>query len=327
MNLRSTLENLYPTGSNQGQCITFLHKIVEFSAIGDFLWQKKNAVNKIGIPKVKLDTFKIGDIVITSEDVIFGHGAFINAIIGGKLQLSESNYSYNQKVTHARLLDPNSAKIIGVIRGTLKFALPTINYPIQLKVMILMNNQPFWNSLLQEMAQLQNWFFEASGQRIELIINYKNTTVTGWETVFTGPALGGLNVEIIKEEWYNQHILPLGDGADIVIFNMKRADWHGTVFDHPDQIELGYCYEKVGMSYPIKIFTISDQYDNWWPYYLGLSGFAKLMAHEICHGFYGIANNIGVGFDYTHNHFLPNSDYPLRPEDCFKDFFYSQLTP
>lgn len=326
MNLRSTLEKLYPTGSYGGQCGTFAHKLVEFPSIGNSLNAKIASVKKLGILISDLDSFKLGDIVVTSESMVFGHVAYVNAFIGGKLQLTESNFKWNFRVSHDRLFSPISREIVGVIRGKQLFKWPDVNYPIQLTCTILMNGQPFWNSLLQHMANLQNWFWQASNQRVQLIIDYKNTNLTNWETVFTGPVMGGSNVEIIKEQWYDQHILPLTK-SDIVIFNMPRAAWHGTVFDHPDQIELGYCYEKVGMSKPIKIFTVSDEHDDYAPYYPKLAAYAKLAAHEILHGFYGVAagDNVIPGGDYTHNHFLGINGRRMEPADCFDEIDYSKL--
>lgn len=332
MNLYSTLSKLYPKNSWQGQCFTFLHKLVDFPPVGNSLGNKFRSLLTFGIPIAKLDTIKVGDIILTNESFYFGHGAFVNAIIGGKLQLTESNYSLNGKVNHTRLLSPNSKAIWGVFRantgavGNFKFALPIPQFPVQLTVKLFLNH-PVWPSLLQHMANLQNWFWQASGQRIQLVIDYKQVNLSGWETVFTGAAIGGQNVEIIKEDWYDQNILPLGDGADIVIFNMLRSDWHGTVFDHPEQIELGYCYEKVNMSKPIKIFTVSDEFDDYPPYYPILGAYAKVAAHEIIHGLYGLACDYNkVTGDYTHLHFFGRTpDFPMKPEDCFSDFDYAKM--
>ena len=333
MNLYSTLKKIYPQNSYGGQCFTWLHRLIDFPSVGNLLGTKIKSLNSFGIPISKLDTFKVGDIILQQYPV-FGHGSLINAIVNGQLQLSESNFSLNGRIDHTRLLSPQDKGILGVFRGAYRFNLPPINYPIVKHVLILQNNQPVWNSMVDHLKNLQQWWWNASGQRIQLVAHFGWTNLSGWETEFTGPVIAGANVERIKESWYDANVLPLVPTIlpesvakpDIIVFNMKRDDWRGTVFDHPELIELGYCYEKQGMTYPIKIFTISDEHDDFPPYYPApLSAFAKLVSHEISHGDYGIASNIGVGFDFTHNWFYGQNGYPIEPERIFDDFNYQEI--
>jgi hypothetical protein len=45
----------------------------------------------------------------------------VNAVLGGgKVQVTESNYHGNEKVTHTRVVSINDSKIYGAIRGKLK---------------------------------------------------------------------------------------------------------------------------------------------------------------------------------------------------------------
>lgn len=285
-----------------------------------------------GIPIAKIDTIKVGDIILTNEDRFFGHGAFVNAIVGGKLQLTESNYHYDLRIGHTRQIWPNSPSILGVFRpntgtlvGNYLFDLPDVNFPVQLRVLFLQNNQPFWNSLLQHMANLQNWFWQASGQRIELIIDYRYTSYKNIPIVYTGPIIGGLNMAIVKPDFMNMVVFEQAN-AEIVVLNMMRRDWKGTVFDHPEQVELGYAYEDGKL--PAKIFTVCDEHDDYPPYYPSLGAYAKVVAHEICHILYGLAcsNKFPAGSDLTHNHWFGQNGWEMKPENCFMDFDYSKLT-
>ena len=324
------LSTLYPDGSIQGQCGVFCHRLMDFPLVGDTLASKIAAVKKYGYTASQLlGGYDAGDIVITKENQLNGHVAFVNNIVGDNLQLTESNFHEDLKVHHTRLINKNSPELVGCIRGKLLFLPPdgekkNLSFPIQLKVLILQNNQPFWNSLLKHMANLQNWFWFNSQGKIQLIIDYRQTTLKGWNTVFTGPVIGGLNVEVIDPNWFDKNVLPAAPLADIVIFNMPRKDWKGSVFDHPESIELGYTYEP---SYPVKIMTVSDEFDDYPPYYPTLGAFAKVMAHEIAHGLYGIAagSNVVPGGDYCHNHFYGQNGYPIKPEDIFGDFDYQKL--
>lgn len=193
---------------------------------------------------------------------------------------------------------------------------------LNLRVSILLNHKP-WGSLIKHLANLENWFWEYGGIKLTVIPVYTN--VLNPNTVFTGQGIGGYNVEIIEEKWFDEFIMPLRfPDSDIIIFNMERKDWQGEVFNHPELIEQGFCYAKVGMTYPIKAFTVHDENDDYPPYYPNLGAFAKTLAHEILHGLYQIIPNNKVipGGDYCHNHFYGNpiTGDIIKPEDCFKDF-------
>lgn len=354
MNLQPIFKALYPEGKFMGpvngQCFHFLRNLVKYDPPGlnASLAAKISAMKTYGIPIAKVDSLKIGDIILTNESKVFGHGAIINYINGNNLQLTEANFKLDFRVHHTRQLAANSPHILGVFRGIRLYTLPPVQFPLQIPIMVLLNNSDptvsnnqflmdKWQTIFKHLPNLQSWFWESSGQRIEIIMNYKVVNLKGWETVFTGPSIGGSNVEIIKEQWFDQHVLPLGDGAQIVLFNMARNDWHGTVFDHPELIELGYCYEKVDMPFPVKIMTVSDQYDDYPPYYQKLSAFAKLMAHEIAHGLYGLAVNsttpsngrsypLPPGTDICHNWFLGATGSPIAPERFFEDLDFATLS-
>jgi hypothetical protein len=130
MDIKPILEKMFPegsigpgTGAYQGQCFTFLHSLMEFPPVGDSLDDKKIALQRFGIPIFKLDGFRVGDVVLTNESRVNGHGGMINAIQGDYLRLSESNYHLDKKVHHTRLLSRKSPVILGVFRGKLKFKL------------------------------------------------------------------------------------------------------------------------------------------------------------------------------------------------------------
>lgn len=193
-----------------------------------------------------------------------------------------------------------------------------------LRVSLLLNHKP-WASLIKHLANLENWFNEASGGRFNLTVIPVYTNVKNFKTVFTGQGIDGFNVEIIDEKWFDEFIMPLRfPDSDVVIFNMERKDWQGKVFDHPELIEQGYAYAKVGMNLPIKAFTVHDEHDDFPPYYPKLGAFAKTLAHEIIHGMYQIycKDSFPKGTDKTHSHFYGNpvTGDKAIPEECFKDF-------
>ncbi len=116
------LSTAFPAGSEGGQCGFFAHKIISFPSVGDTFQEKVAAVSKYGIPASQWkQSPKVGDVLILKGDERSGHVAVVNQILpNGKVQLTESNYSDNEKVTHNRQLALNDARVIGAIRGTLK---------------------------------------------------------------------------------------------------------------------------------------------------------------------------------------------------------------
>lgn len=114
------VEKKFPAGKKGGQCGTFAHKIVDFPPIGDSKKQKFAAVDKIGIKKKDWDP-QIGDVIITGEHPRYGHVAIVSDILpNGELQLTESNFKSDERITHSRTLNPRSSVIYGAIRGKYK---------------------------------------------------------------------------------------------------------------------------------------------------------------------------------------------------------------
>lgn len=136
MDLRPTFQSKYPTGYKGGQCGMFAHKLVEFPAVGDPLAAKKKTVERYGILKPK--SFLPGDVVVTTDDPTYGHVFVVNAVVGNNLRASESNWKRDLRVTHDRLTPKTSSRIIGVLRGQIKFP---INKPYMNPNVEIINNK------------------------------------------------------------------------------------------------------------------------------------------------------------------------------------------
>lgn len=109
----------YPAGAKGGQCITFLHKLADFPAIGDARQQKFASVDKFGIPRSRVPSqARVGMILITDENARYGHGAMVNAISadGRYARVTESNYKGVEKVSHDRVIALDSPRIYGAIQ-------------------------------------------------------------------------------------------------------------------------------------------------------------------------------------------------------------------
>lgn len=327
MNLQPIFKKLHPENSYGGQCGVFAHLLVDFPNVGNLLYQKTKAVSSFGTVVKDLTGFREGDVLITKESYLFGHVAVVNWVVGDYLQLTESNYYGNLKVTHGRKILKSSNQIIGVIRGSFKFELPPVEYPMQIPVTILLNNQPFWNSLLQHMANLQWWFWENSQGKIQLSINYRNVNFNNLPIVYTGGSMEVSKVPIIEDGYFKKNILP-PDAGKITLFVVPKNAFDNSVFNMPGYIEWGFCYK----GNPMGAMIVSDEHDDYPPYYPKLGAFAKVAAHEIIHGLYdwcvnsdtvcnGRTYKLPPGTDLTHYWFYSE----MKPEAVFEDFDYKKL--
>jgi hypothetical protein len=316
LDLAPIFRKSYPENSIGGECGTFAHHFVDFPVVGNSYGQKKAIVNAYGIPIGNVDgDFRPGDVIVCSDGTFMGmgagHVAVVNLCSAGYLWLTESNFHNDGRVHHTRMIPKTYPKIYGMLRGQFKFDLPAPTFPVQLTTTILLNNQQWSKTLLAKMAQLQDWFYTASQNRIELIIDYKLVSLNGWNTLFYGT---DPRVEAIAENWFDRNV-PMG--SDINLFVIASKDWHGQVFNVPGAYELGYCYARR----PIKAMIVCDE-DTKTPSYPNMDGFVDIARHEISHGLYGLclSKAFPFGMDLTHKHYLGNEF-----EKIFDDFDYSKL--
>lgn len=343
MTLQPTLKKLYPEGSIGGQCAVFAEKLITIPNVGDTLILKRQAVQNNGIPIGLLNqAFRLGDVLILDVGTKDGHVAVINTIdfLKGLLTLTESNYHLDKKVHHTRQISLSDQGIVGILRGIPKFAFPAVNYPLQLKVALIFNNQTIWNSVLNRMAEIQDWFWKNSGQKIELMIHnpFFTSQFTDIPTKAQGSGLGAIT-QVIDEQFYEQDIMSVAPGFDIYIFVMRPEDFKGQVYNQNGVLEVGYSYEP---HFPIKTFVVMDENTDYPPDYSDpdLQGLSKFVCHEISHGLYGVCldqknphvlpngntiHGYGNGTDLTHQHFYGLNGYPQNPVDIFGDFDLSVL--
>ncbi len=220
MNYAQVLASHFPENSFGGQCGTFCHRLVQFFPVGNFLTQKIASLHRFGIPLLSLDSFKVGDVVLQKYP-IYGHLSVINAITGTKLQLTESNYYLNGRVSHKRQIDTSDPRILGVFRGALTYPIP----PRVIEVKLVQNGSP-WGLMTQYEADILKRVQEASGGRIGINIDsdYVNLTPpytqTGYPTGRTGIDLG----------WYEQNILPHKKNYHVVAFLTGKDPQVGNTF-------------------------------------------------------------------------------------------------
>lgn len=113
------LAKAYPAGSIGGQCGVWVRSIVNkmgltYPSVGNSLAEKAATARKYG------STPRVGSVVLTSENKVNGHVAYV---VGKNQQgwvLAESNYGLNGKVNYGRVIPYNSPSILGFINPTKK---------------------------------------------------------------------------------------------------------------------------------------------------------------------------------------------------------------
>lgn len=341
MDLFPIVSKLYPEGSKQGQCAVYTERLTDMPLVGFFISSKRAAIAKYGIPRDQMGPLQVGDVVITSDGLV-GHTALvIKKPTPTTSQLSESNWNLDGRVHHTRVIADDYKNIIGVFRNChFKFnvpqdtPMPTPAFNIPLRVKLVINNQPDWKSLTQHAYNFIHYIYTASGAHILPVVDWSFVSLpNNWDTQYVPIQVNnesGVPVtdyeEMITESWMQKNVLPLGAGFDVVMFVVSKNDWKGKVFNQPHAVERGYAFEHTGGNFPACILLVSDEHDDFPPYYPSpLSAFAKLMVHELDHILYGVCPNAAVvipGGDYCHRRWFAENN----PDACFKtDFDYEKL--
>lgn len=327
MDLRPIFKKKFPEGAVFGQCAAFAEQLVRpptpNGLLGNSLMEKQNNVRNYGIRADLLNqAFRIGDIVVFNIGAD-GHVGVVSFIDWRDrlLYMAESNFNLDGRVHYGRAVSFSDVSICGVLRGGFRFLPPAVSYPLQIRVAVVFNNQQPWQSIIGEFAKVQDWFFKASGGRIQLIIDnpYPVTSLQNVPTRAAGNGMG-LITEIVDPDWYDQNILPAAPGHDLYVLVLRPADFKGQVYNSSNLTEIGYGYEP---HFPLKTFVVLDQNSDYAPFYADpdLQGLSKFICHEICHVLYGIALDyrFAPGSDFTHNHWFGLNGNPVDPGACLPD--------
>ena len=293
MNLRLTLANLFPDGSQQGECGFFVRSsLAEILPLGNSYSDKKKSVDIHGIRATQLEgNFRIGDVLVTSEGTNwygggYGHVAFINNIVGNTLYLTESNFNLDKRVHHHRTLPKNSPKIYGVIRKPFLFEFPTT--PINLKITVLMNHEKQWNGKAFE--ELRNYLFKLSDGKIVASFYplYTYKALKNWWYRTEGDGFGNW-FNVIDRGYVEEQAMPfLYPDNHFLLWCITKKQWQGSVFDKPGTQELGWYYNRS------KFATIACDENDKSFLYPDMSAFAHYGAHEICHFLEEYGNRRGL---------------------------------
>lgn len=329
MNLRPLLQNLYPAGTLQGQCVNFCHKLIDFDSVGDLYSQKKESVKKFGILKEYLVTFHIGDVVITNEGITpwqtvtgkgNGHAFFVADQDDEYLYAAESNFTIKERVTYGRKIRKDSKAIYGVIRGDFLFPIET--KPLVLKVTFLMQYQKQWDSKV--FSELCDRVKRASGGnvRIDPYPLYTYNSLKNWYYKYYGAADGNEFYKVVDQEYFDEQAMPLRfPDSHAVVWAINKDQWQGAVFNQPGVQEIGRYYPPTN---PAQVVFSCDEKDMS-PVSFGTPMFIDAVIHELCGHFlytYGRKDQA----DRTHMRHFGQNGYPKDLNKIFEDFDFKRLT-
>ena len=319
MNLHSILSNLYPENSIQGQCGDYAHKLVDFPSIGDSYSQKKKAVQDFGIFRSALQTFHIGDVVITSDGTFLGigHGHVCVVMNQDKdnIYVAESNFNLDNRVHYGRKISKTDSKIYGVIRGDFKFSVPDFAV---LKVGFLMQYLKQWDSecFNEVCARIK----KASGGKIEIAPYplYTYNALKNWDYKVYGTGMGQL-FSLISQEYFINTVMPLTSNANAVIWCINRQQWQGSVIDSPGTQEIGWYFRP---SMPAQIELCCEEHDIS-PLDSSKTLFNDGVFHELSHFFYTYGRKDQV--DNTHNRHFGWNGFEKNLDKVFEDIDLKRL--
>lgn len=147
-----------------------------------------------------------------------------------------------------------------------------------MRIRIVANNCE-WGTWSEKIKQLHDWFlpkvdidfslFHTSFPSVPFI-PFKNADVIS----------GGDNVSGIDENWYNNNVLPLGIGYDMVMFVMNLSEWKGGN---------SRGWRTDSDEGPIELQVSADEKEIIiFPNFPALSGFFQVARHEVMHGLFMI---------------------------------------
>jgi surface antigen len=113
-------------GASGGQCGVFAQQITKLPSgaswrVGDSIYDKKQAVKQYAQKGAAFypgeEIPQPGNSIIFDEGTKWGHVAVVNEVLpDGRLRLTESNWGFDGKVTHDRVINMNDPKIVGFLR-------------------------------------------------------------------------------------------------------------------------------------------------------------------------------------------------------------------
>jgi hypothetical protein len=308
MNDYSTiLKQLYPEGSKQGECGVFCHKLMQFPLIGDTLASKTAAVNKFGYTaKAVQGGYDAGDVIVTKESLAYGHVAFINAIIGDNLQLTESNFNLDLKVHHTRLINKMSPVIVGCIRGPLLF-LPAQKKTFNQQVLVLCQNIPDANMspLKQGIGQYLDAITAKTAGAFTVTVDYASAAPTAHfgiiqfgDTIYLQPRDVANAAQGFKKQY---------DAVCLVYDKSKMTPKPNHPVEYQG-LEFGFAIIQLPLDW------ISSSGAGLGPLVIYPDAAELFFAHELCHAEYSLANARGNAGqrDKTHDPVVLNPQTPSQ---------------
>lgn len=320
--LKPTFEHYYPENSKgpgegiyAGQCGSFAHAVIDTPfRFGDKMAAKRQAIHDHGMTVAQVGgRYLPGDILILDIGTREGHITVVNNVMDQRLRLSEANWDLDGKVHHTRIIVPSN-QIIGVYRRPLKVAvINPIQYPMEIHVQALFNNQ-HWDSEQLCFVEAANEVFRVSNGKLN--ITWFPSLYTNYTDIPFGVYMfpfGGGSADAPTPDWYLETLYPKNSAADALLFIANRQDWKDT--NQNNGYTFAYCHLQYPPAFPPFISTMIEENDMAWNHPT-VKAFTQYVKHELCHQFYNIS---GIR-DRTHE-----LDELGQIDQCYNEFDYDKI--
>lgn len=290
--LKEYLQKKYFQGKIGGECIAWLHNIVDFPYMGvdpkgndvnlkfKFVQSRGECFTKENIEGPGLGA-RVGDLIFTTDGAYknwlgqwkgAGHGAIITSIDSYGYEVCESNWNLDKKITYGRVIPKDSDKIIGLSRFPLKIDLGQVIF----RYGVLINNQKwssvgFLDSISNDVLKWTNGLL-----KIDFFPVYTNLN-NWWYEDSPFPITGG-EVKVINRNWMREFAKPLAGDVDAYALVVRPDQWQGTSFDK-NGVEIGDLAYTLAVDKQIQI--VSGENTNS-PFY-SMTLIRHALIHELGH--------------------------------------------
>lgn len=200
-------------------------------------------------------------------------------------------------------------KINGVFTDPEKYNWSSIQYPMNLKVQLVFNNQKY-NNEVGLLGQAKARMESLSGGKVSF--NFLTPIYTAHSNI---PAkvymdTSGQFDQAADKDWFIDNIWSLSKQADVVVLVGKPGDWQNTI---NNITTFGHYYSELPATFPALIQIVAGETDNSWKWPT-LNAFVHYLTHEGSHPLQQMDGTDRTHeFDYASidglNQILPNISY------------------
>lgn len=219
------------------------------------------------------------------------------ALTGNTGNYTTGAHAHQEVKVNGKLIDPE------------KYIWSSIQYPMQLKVQLVFNNQKYANEvglLGQAKARME----ALSGGKVSF--NFPMPIYTAHQNIPSKVFMdtSGQFDQAVDKDWFIDQIWSLNKQADMVVLVGIPGDWQNTI---NGLTTYGHYYSELPATFPALIQIVACETDNSWKW-PELNAFVQYLIHEVSHPLQQMSGQDRTHeFDYASvdglGQILPNLNY------------------